>query len=812
MPACCGSAACACCARKEAGPLHTTGELIGQPRRAMGLLSIAVLMTVACSAPDAVVFDFAANLDLAAVHAETRVINIGTPAGRRHLIRGWSYDERWAGDWTFAWGLWPESALEFYTFDPSTTVIRFRCSPSDAMAGAEPRVEVAVNGHDIAAVPLRRGFQNYEVRVPRQRLLVGRNELRFRYGHNGGVLPLSNDKLRPSLAVAWQRVRIGPESPPGSVETTDGSLEMPFNTRVDYFVSLAPGTTLRWGSVVSWGVAAGRASPTLRVEVVYEDDDTRPRVAGLTGPELAAPFAAALEGQARARVSFLAVPAGDTSEQGAGLRIASPRLTASAIGRGPNPSEAAAGQPRQPPAEAPRDRTNGPAGLPSDLRAALRASLPAGQAPNVIIYLVDTLRADHLSTYGYDRPTSPVLDDLATEGVVFDHAMAQSAWTRTSVASILTGLQPRAHNVLDREDALSSEAATLPGLLALQGYQTYAAITNGNVAPQFGFDNGFDSFVYLPEQLESQTVYQLSDQVNDAFFGWLAEHQAERPFFAYLHATDPHGPHAPREPYRSRFLRDSRLADLAEPDLIGAALERFPDLSIADAVAAMRDLYDAEIAYNDAQFGRLIDRLRDLGIYDSTMILFVSDHGEEFFDHGAFLHGRSLYSEIIFVPLVVKFPGSWSAGTRVDAAVQHVDIVPTVLDLVGASPLGASAGDSLVPVVSAAEEGTEHESFATRRLLAHVDLDGMRIDSLLTSDHHLIAFAPPDMSRAAQIFGWRTDPAEQVDLSDQALVSAGYLRLALRTMAAAQRGLFDAETAVIDEELAERLRALGYLQ
>ncbi len=127
--------------------LHTTVSRRRLRVPSMALLTTALLTTVACGTPDPVVFDFAANLDFATVHPETRIVNVGLASARRHLIRGWSYDENWAADWAFAWGLWPESTLNFYTFDPRSTVIRFRGRPSRAMADAEPRVEVVVNGH-----------------------------------------------------------------------------------------------------------------------------------------------------------------------------------------------------------------------------------------------------------------------------------------------------------------------------------------------------------------------------------------------------------------------------------------------------------------------------------------------------------------------------------------------------------------------------------------------------------------------------------------------------------------------------------------
>jgi arylsulfatase len=779
------------------------------------MMSLALLTTIGCGTSDPVAFDFAANVELATVHPETRIVNLGLPSARLHLLEGWSKDEKWGGNWAFAWGYWPESTLEFYTFEPRSTVIRFRCRPSDAMARAHARVELVVNGHNIATVPLRAGFNDYHVRVPGRRLRAGRNVMRLRYGHGGDDFPQSGDRHRPTATVAWQRIRIGPEFSFGSVRTDGQSLEIPFHTRVDYFIDAPPGATLRWDRIVPWGVASGRSAHTLRVEVLYEDSSAPSSVTTLTGAELVAPFDAALDGHGVARVSFLALPAPGTPEHASGFRILRPTLTAPAETGPPTPSVVEAGADARPAGEALRQTSGKQASLPAGLKAAMRASLSAERPPNVIVYLVDTLRADHLSTYGYARPTSPSLDAMSTESVVFDHAMAQSGWTRSSVASILTGLGPRAHAVLDRDDTLSVEAVTLQQLLKQHGYQTHAVITNGNLSSRFGFDNGFDSFVYFGRQGAGNTVHHLSNKVNEAFFEWLDQRQPDRPFFAYLHAMDPHGPYTPPEPFRSRFVRDAQLAPvLGGVKSLFSRHQRLPDLSMTDVVAGTVDLYDAEIAHNDAQFGLMLDRLRASGIYDSTVILFVSDHGEEFLDHGGSGHGRTLYSEMIFVPLVIKFPGSWAAGTRVNSPVQHIDILPTILDVVGLPPASVSPGDNLVPLIVTAEEGAEDSRFTQRRLLAHLDLDGRRIDSLLTGDHHLMKWyrGVPEVGAAIQMYRWRTDAAELTDLSGRAPVSTGYLRLVLQAMASSQSPLLDSEDAVIDGELARTLRALGYLQ
>ncbi|HJO03664.1 MAG TPA: sulfatase [Acidobacteriota bacterium] len=787
-------------------------------RYSVRALSSVLVLTAGCGAPDPVVFDFAANFELATVRPETRDISLGLPLARPLLLHGWDRDENWGGRGPFVWGLWPESALEFYTYEPRGTVITLRGRPSGPMDRSDSAVEVIVNGHHVSTFSLRPEFRHYRVRVPRPRLRMGRNVIHLRYSYAAEAFPLSHDRARPKLSVAWQQIDIGSGASFGAARADDQSLLIPFLTRVEYFVDVAPGAALLWDRASLWGVANGNGAHTLRIEVLYEDGSTPAQVAELTGSQLASPFELALDGQGLARVSFLALPTEQTSESASGLRIRRPVLAAPVAPAPPAPSGGEAELVAQPSGEsgspvAPR------AALPAGLSAAMQASSVDGRLPNVLVYLVDTLRADHLGTYGYERPTSPFLDAMSTEAVVFDHPMAQSGWTRTSVASILTGLGARAHSVLDRDDSLSAEAVTMQKVLGQKGYETYAAVANINVTPKFGFDAGFDAMEFVPLLVPLSREQHIqaagpSDRVNDLFFAWLETRQTDRPFFAYLHTMDPHHPYTPPEPYRSRFLADSPLARKADELVVPFLRQQLPGSSIEEELRVVTDLYDGEIAHNDAQFGLMLDRLRALGIYDSTVIVFLSDHGEEFRDHGGLGHGRTLYSEMIFVPLVIKFPGGWAAGTRVAAAVQHVDLLPTILDLVGEPLLSEHHGDSLVPLVLSAVDGTEAPRFAERRLLAHLDLDKWSVDSLLTRDHHLMEWrrGAPEVGGSTQLFRWRADAGELTDLFSESPAATGYLRLVLQGMIASRKPLLESEDVVIDEELARTLRALGYLQ
>ncbi|RMH19551.1 MAG: hypothetical protein D6696_10270, partial [Acidobacteria bacterium] len=435
------------------------------------------------------------------------------------------------------------------------------------------------------------------------------------------------------------------------------------------------------------------------------------------------------------------------------------------------------------------------------------AAAPAVETPpNVVLYLIDTVRADHLGTYGYPRPTSPEIDRFAAGGVVFTHAEAQSSWTRTAVLSILTGLNAQSHRVNQRDDALPAAFTTLAEHLQQAGYATLAMVTNGNVSQTFGLDQGFDRFVYLQESRQRLSMHQLSDRLNDELFPLLERlARGEKPFFLYLHATDPHAPYTPPEPFRSRFAAG------VDPSL--GYLERVHAISRGELAApegtreAFIDLYDGEIAFNDHHFGRLLDRLRALGLYDDALIVLISDHGEEFLDHGGWEHGKTLNAEQLRVPLIVKLPGGAAAGRRVSTVARQIDVLPTVLELAGIAPPAGLDGRSLLPAIRGDGAG-EVPSFS------YLGLDRKRIEAVVARGFKAILDdSPQTRAGRAQLYDVVRDAGERHNLYGQRPLVFGFLRQTLLALPLSRRSaLPDPERAAIDDELRRRLEAMGYVQ
>ena len=282
---------------------------------------------------------------------------------------------------------------------------------------------------------------------------------------------------------------------------------------------------------------------------------------------------------------------------------------------------------------------------------------PAARRPNVVVVLVDTLRADHLGLHGYERDTSPELDRWAAGAVVFDRAYAPCSWTRPSVVTLFSGLDPIGHGVEDRLDVIPPGLPLLAEQLKAQGYATFAAVTNPNVLPQWGFGRGFDVFADLDSAGHGTRAVGVMDWVEAR----LDELAGSEPFFLYLHLLDPHGPYDPPPPFDERFPRSPLLP---------------PERSIGR--------YDGEIAHVDEQFGRLLRLLEARGLAEDSLTLFLADHGEELFDHGAMGHGYSLFEEVVRIPLVIRFPGGEHGGTRVPARASLADVLPTTLGVLGA--------------------------------------------------------------------------------------------------------------------------------
>lgn len=430
------------------------------------------------------------------------------------------------------------------------------------------------------------------------------------------------------------------------------------------------------------------------------------------------------------------------------------------------------------------------------------AFVPAGCAPsrdNVVLVVIDTLRRDHLETYGYARQTAPFLDRLAREGVAFD-GLAPSSWTKPSTASLLTGLHPLHHQALDYFDALPDGVETLAERLRGQGYHTVGVSSNGWISAPFGFAQGFETLIGL------QGIWE-GTEVNRKVFPLLET--LEGPFFLYVHYTDPHTPYAPRTAWDGgelpAVLREQGPIDVET--LSQADLEKLPSGFLERA----RDLYDGDIRDADRALEQLVADLDRRGLMEGTILVVTSDHGEEFGEHGMTGHGTSLYNEVLEVPMVFHAPHRMPAGRRGGVA-SLLDVMPTLEELLGLKredhPLdGISLAGRLRTWLA--------ESPAERSFLFHLDsMAGVGLALSHGGDKIVLGRQP----YRKELYDVRTDLKEQRNRlgsgREEELAGERLARLADEVAGRYNdysRHAFPRQLSRIHQPMREQLVALGYL-
>jgi arylsulfatase A-like enzyme len=427
---------------------------------------------------------------------------------------------------------------------------------------------------------------------------------------------------------------------------------------------------------------------------------------------------------------------------------------------------------------------------------ACRSAAPAPS--NVLLIVVDTLRADHLGAYGYSRPTSSVFDTLATRGTLFLRAHSTTSWTDPAVESLMTGEWPR---VLQPGASvyIAPGVPTLADAFRRGGYRTGAIVANPFLSPEHGFAQGFDE--YQPVSGWAAGFGDISksaaEEVNAAALQWLdhAQPGAARPWFLYLHYMDPHWPYTPPPDTARQFWRADDSDPSADVMPLNRKLREHGAELSDDEVGRSVDLYDAAIAHFDAELGTLMKALGRRGDLSRTWICITADHGEEFRDHGGFRHARTLYEEVLHIPLLI-LPPDGGHGHRADRLVQITQIGRTLLDAAGVAP-GTFPGRPLEPPPgSAREPDVLMAGLAPWR-------DGVHRRAVLRGHDKLIVTA--DEQRL--LFDLAVDPGE---LHSTTAVRAETVAELERVGAASADALAQQPALTPEPGLRERMRALGY--
>jgi len=460
---------------------------------------------------------------------------------------------------------------------------------------------------------------------------------------------------------------------------------------------------------------------------------------------------------------------------------------------------------------------------------------------NVLIILVDTLRADALGCYGYPRNTSPWIDSLAKEGVLFEKATADSSWTRPSVGSLLTGLPSRLHGFIDSHNLLNASLITLPEIFSAAGARTFAVITNRILKSYYGLGQGFDQFMDRTDvtdtswfmtgaifprmfnmiELKKQPFYDGVHAI-DRTLEYLPSGPDQKPFFGYVHLMEPHYPYGPPKRHARMFLASDEKP-IKKLQVIELERAKMSALSDPKQVMEYRRHYDVQIFNADEQIGRLLKELDKRKIAKNTLIVIVSDHGEAFMEHGNMLHGFGLYEEEVHVPLIMRLPGKLPAGIRNSDFVTLSEVGAAIMSIAGIEPPQEFPHNSFWPPKTKSDEVVprpifmevnaefKHPSSVIQEM--NLNLPG-RWSKLLGVKVGDYKFLLDKITGQKQLFDLTVDPGEQHNLLTDKPNLAARLDFILSTYDNNAKPLTPASkvTGALSELSKQALRSLGYIK
>lgn len=718
------------------------------------MISLGALLNFSCKRESSdLAFDLVRNI-AALIREETPRIDFQKSAGHReYLRRGWSYQEE-----DFTWAQDKNCSVEFYRYDLQNNLeIEAVCRTIPSRDGKRQDVSLFLNGEKVGSfLPDAASFQPISLTLPASALNLGRNILEFRssYGSKPSeIYPGSRDAR--DLSLAFQKIEFGQNLRC----LDDKGLIQKANSTFSAFVILPH----RFELNIRYQNFSNTSSSVVLI------DESKNGIPIILPP-----------GKKRYKKTIRLEKKGIYE-----LRFA---------------------------AEGPRegytiwskiDVVNLKTPVENSQKARKTRKL---NKPDILIYIIDALRADHMSCYGYERLTTPNIDKFAEENTRYLNAYANTSWTKASGAAILTGLYPKHNKTMTRDDKMPDEIMTLAEILRDTGYFTAAFIGNGNLSHVFGFDQGFDVFEEFFGTY-SYSRHVQSNRINEKVFEFLQEFlekDERKPLFLLIWTVDPHDPYTPEESvknlfdihryapldtYSFSFLEDVRKGEIR------------PSLSQIEFVKVR---YDQEIFFNDRSFGELLTSMKNQGIYDDAVIIFTSDHGEEFFDHAGVGHGLTLYNEQIKIPLIAKIPqnGKSSDTNRV----QHIDIFPTILDILRLNPPYELDGTSLFSIVNPLRTLYFEEKLGLNDLNAVLDHERKLIYNRRFDPRLSKIMIPALESFAVE------DESESENLSLEGLSDRLRLQDLLFYRNSMDKFIAERQKADIPEDLDQKLKALGYIK
>jgi hypothetical protein len=421
--------------------------------------------------------------------------------------------------------------------------------------------------------------------------------------------------------------------------------------------------------------------------------------------------------------------------------------------------------------------------------------------PNLVLVSLDTLRADHLGCYGHDREISPHIDAFASESIQFMKAISQSSWTLPAHASLFTGYYPSAIGAVNKHRIVPPSFLMLGEILRDAGYSTTAFTGGGYLNPIYGFGQGFDAYEHY-SAFDSESVWRFIDGTGD------------RPFFLFLHTYKIHNYYVPPElldrlddKYKEEFRNLESIMTFVDRHLVEDLDEKTRPM-----MEHLRDRYELSILHIDQQFGSLMNGLEERGLLDETLVVVISDHGEEFGEHGRTYHGGTLYNEQIHVPLLIRLPRGKEGGRKIPEIVELMDVFPTILDYLDMSAPVEIDGESLTPLIEGVEgfEGkmafSEISSLVTEKY-AVCDSAGKLIYAPDVTNLPLPGIGSLEMFELTWGPNWTENPTSK---EGDPLVEP-FQRWYTKMIGLRETG-YQSEEIILDPILQEELKALGYIR
>lgn len=466
--------------------------------------------------------------------------------------------------------------------------------------------------------------------------------------------------------------------------------------------------------------------------------------------------------------------------------------------------------------------------------------------PNIVLISIDTLRADHLSCYGYHRETTPFIDRLARDGTIFRRNFSTGVWTPPGHASMLTGLYVHEHGVYD-DRRLSDDIPTIATLLRQNGYQTAGFVNNSQVGELVGLHKGHDMYKEVWKGISARSIVErfikgvyrkIRENLNLEDMGaqktcllfkkWLEGIGSKGPFYAFLHFIEPHNPLKPPRGFREKFITYKSQSDLNRDTI--DKISHNPLICYLEnlnpnehEIQYIKDLYDGEVSYTDAKIRWIVDLLKARKCYDNTMVIVTSDHGEHFGEYRMWSHVASLHKEVLHVPLIVKFPDGVSAAKEVVHYTQLIDIFPTVMDAVGISKETWN-NVSGVSLLNKSESGQYHKyvfaewegripSFIHDKInmpgYKDIDISGLQMKmSMIQDQQYKYIMKEPGK---AELYNISNDKEQVIEESPDAREIMDRLQSELLNHQSRKRYADQELRYEVNDQIAENLKSLGYM-